>query len=71
MENKALAEIKDMFDDLGIDMKLHTNLPEPNMDLIPKRLPRELQEELDRRRDENRRLEMQIHDERTANASTA
>ena len=48
MINKALMEIKEMFEDLGIDMARQTKLPEPDMTRIPNQVPRELQEELDR-----------------------
>ena len=48
MINRALVEIQEMLEDLGINMSKNTKLPQPDMTEIPDKLPRELQEELDR-----------------------
>ena len=49
MINKALIEMKQMFLDFGVDMVKDKNMPEPHMDDDQDFLPRELQQEIDRR----------------------
>ena len=49
MINKALIEMKQMFLDFGVDMVKDKNMPEPHMDDEQDFLPRELQQEIDRR----------------------
>ena len=47
MINKALLEMQGMFEDFGTNIK-SAGLPEPDSTSLPPRLPRELQEEMDR-----------------------